>query len=269
MSSKQVVLITGASSGIGREAAQRFAKAGFRVFGASRRGVVDADVESVVMDVSDDRSVAEGVAGVVEKAGQIDVLVNNAGYTVTGAIEETSIEQAHALFETNFFGAVRVAAAVLPHMRARRQGRIVHVGSVVGFLPAPYMGFYAASKHAMEGWSVTLDHELRSRGVRVALVQPGFTRTAIDQSSARGSVAIDDYAEEGARVIGGMNAAIASAVGPEIVAETILRAATARSSRLRWRAGREAKLLRLLSSALPGAAFDSAMRKRFLLDPAR
>ena len=134
------------------------------------------------MDVRDDGSVARAVSEVVARAGRIDVLVNNAGSSIVGAVEETGTDQAQGLFDVNFFGAVRVTRAVLPTMRQQRRGRIVFVSSVAGFLPAPFMGFYAASKHALEGYSESLDHEVRTLGVRSILVEPGFMKTRIGRT---------------------------------------------------------------------------------------
>src|SRR5207248_9420552 len=130
--------------------------------------------------VRDPASIDAGVREVLEKAGRIDLLVNNAGGSVMGAIEETSLEQARDLFEVNFFGAARLTQAVLPAMRAQKSGRIVFISSVFGFLPAPFMGFYAASKHALEGLAESLDHEVRTLGIRAALVEPGFMRTSLE-----------------------------------------------------------------------------------------
>ena len=157
-------MVTGVSSGIGREIAQLLAERGARVFGTVRdpkSAKPIHGVEIVRMDVTDDASVSEAVQSIVQKAGPVQLLVNNAGYSLTGALEETSIDEARQQFETNFFGVLRVTNAVLPGMRQAGYGRIVNISSVVGFLPAPYMGIYAASKHAVEGYTETLDHEVQ------------------------------------------------------------------------------------------------------------
>lgn len=153
MGPPQVALVTGTSSGIGRATAVELARRGFRVFGTVRAGNGNPlpGVESVVLDVRDDASIERAVSEVLVSGGHIDVLVNNAGTSMRGAIEETDISQARELFDVNFFGAVRVTRAVLPAMRAQGAGRIVFVSSVLGFLPGPFVGFYAASKHALEG----------------------------------------------------------------------------------------------------------------------
>jgi len=158
MSSPTVVVITGVSSGIGRAAAEQFVRRGCRVFGSVRNpasALAIPGVELMQLDIRDEASIHQGIEQVIAKAGRIDVLVNNAGVTLLGATEETAIGEAQALFDTNVFGILRVTQAVLPQMRKQGSGRIVNVSSVLGFLPAPYMGLYSASKHAVEGLSET------------------------------------------------------------------------------------------------------------------
>ena len=173
MSKSKVVVVTGVSSGIGRATAEKFSQQGCQVFGTVRSIAKTQPlpgVQLVEMDVRDNDSVQRGIQSVIDSAKRIDVLVNNAGVAMVGAAEETSIDEVKWMFEANVFGALRTSQAVLPHMRAQRQGRIVNVSSVLGFLPAPYMGLYSAAKHAVEGMSETLDHEVRQFGVRVSLV---------------------------------------------------------------------------------------------------
>lgn len=175
-----VALVTGASSGIGYSTAQALRKAGYQVYGTSRRAAAKGP-DGVVMlscDVTDEASVAKSIEGVLAEAGRIDLLVNNAGVGLFGAAEESSLEQAQALFNVNVFGIVRVTNAVLPIMRSQGKGRIVNVSSVLGFIPAPFSALYASTKHAVEGYSQSLDHELRTLGIRVTLVEPAYTRTA-------------------------------------------------------------------------------------------
>src|SRR5436189_4884202 len=182
----KITLVTGVSSGIGRKIAQLLAERGARVFGTVRdpkSATPIHGVEIVQMDVTDDASVSAAVQSIEQKAGSVQILVNNAGYSLMGALEETSLAEARQQFETNFFGVLRVTNAVLPGMRQAGHGRIVNISSVLGFLPAPYMGIYAASKHAVEGYTETLDHEVRRFGVRAILVQPAYTKSKINGSS--------------------------------------------------------------------------------------
>jgi NAD(P)-dependent dehydrogenase (short-subunit alcohol dehydrogenase family) len=195
MTHPPVVLITGVSSGIGLATARQFVAHGSRVFGTVRnldKAEPSPGVELIEMDVRNDASVLAGVLNVMQRTGRIDVLVNNAGINMLGAVEETTPAEAAALFDTNVLGALRLSQAVLPHMRTRGQGRIINVSSVLGFLPAPYMGLYAASKHAIEGLSESLDHEVRQFGIRVTLVEPFYTKTSLDANSPQAATLIEN-----------------------------------------------------------------------------
>jgi NAD(P)-dependent dehydrogenase (short-subunit alcohol dehydrogenase family) len=264
----QVILVTGVSSGIGRVTAELLAARGYRVFGTVRTPSTHppAGVSLLHMDVRDDASVQAAVQAVLAQTGRIDALVNNAGTAVVGAIEETSPEQAHALFDTNFFGAARVTSAVLPTLRAQRSGRIVFVGSIVGLLPAPFMGYYAASKHALEGYAESLDHEVRSLGIRSILIEPGFTRTSLDQNGTAAAHAIDDYQAASERARAGVNASVKAGDDPELVAVAILEALRTPKPRLRYQVGKGASTLAKLRNFLPEAVFARSLRKRYGLD---
>src|SRR6266508_163875 len=158
---KRVALVTGASSGIGKAAALALVQAGFNVLGTSRNASRVAPQQGVTfldLDVTSDESVSTLVRGVIERFGQIDVLVNNAGTGAARAPEESSVAQDQRVFDINFFGLVRMTKAVLPHMRAAGTGRIINISSVLGLVPAPYMASYAATKHAIEGYSESVDH---------------------------------------------------------------------------------------------------------------
>src|ERR1700753_2663824 len=182
-----VALVVGVSSAIGATTASRLADNGFRVFGTSRHPDQLSPipgVETLALDVTDGAAVRSVVAQVLDRAGQIDAVVNNAGIAILGAAEESSLAQAQAVFDTNFFGIVRVTNEVLPHMRSRGTGRIVNISSVLGFLPAPYAALYSASKHAVEGYTESLDHEVREFGVRALLVEPAYTRTDFATNTA-------------------------------------------------------------------------------------
>jgi short-subunit dehydrogenase len=206
------------------------------------------------------------VAEVLSRASRIDALVNNAGISIVGAVEETETGQAQALFEVNFFGAVRVTRAVLPTMRAQRRGRVVFVGSVAGFLPAPFMGFYAASKHALEGYSETLDHEVRTLGIRSLLVEPGFMKTRIGDNATRAAGQIADYAQARARAEANLAAAVSVGEDPALVAKVIHQALTAARPRLRYQVGKGSRTLARLRSLMPATLFDRGLRKELHLD---
>lgn len=265
MSVNTVVLVTGVSSGIGRATAQKFAEQGCRVFGTVRnlsKAQPLANVELVEMDVSDAGSVQRGIQRVISEAGRIDVLVNNAGVAMVGAAEEVSISEAQWMFDTNVFGILRTSQAVLPHMRAQGSGRIVNVSSVLAFLPAPYMGLYSATKHAVEGMSETLDHEVRQFGVRVSLVEPGFTKSNLDSNAPEAGNTIPAYASDRKAVAGAVAKNVSTAPGPESVATTIVDAALG-AWRMRHTPKGQASLLAKLRRFMPAGPVDQSLRKSF------
>jgi NAD(P)-dependent dehydrogenase (short-subunit alcohol dehydrogenase family) len=260
----KVALVTGVSSGIGKATAARLAEIGFRTFGTVRtEAPPQANIELIRLDVRDDRSAEEGVATVLGRTGRIDVLVNSAGSALISAAEETTVEEARDLFETNFFGVMRMTQAVLTTMRSQRAGRIINISSVLGFLPAPFMSIYAATKHAVEGYSESLDHEVRSFGVRVIVVEPGFTRTGLGHHTRPAQRLLPAYGDDRQRVTARLNDNIDHGTDPAVVARIVGEAATAASPRVRYQAGREARLLRILRSIAPSSALDKGIRKEF------
>ena len=259
-----IALVTGASSGIGRAAAQALAEAGYTVVGTSRNAGSTTPikgVELVDLDVSSDESVNDVVAQVVERHGRIDVLVNNAGIGGAGAAEETSVDQAQRIFDTNVFGVIRTTRAVLPHMRAQGGGRIINVSSVLGFIPAPYMAVYAATKHAVEGYSESLDHEVRQYGVRVLLIQPGYTKTGFEANAMGPDSPLPVYADQRQVFDQLMATSMEAGDDPAIVAAAIVEAATDRKPRLRYRVGSLTKRIGTLRRIAPAGAFDKQIHK--------
>jgi len=266
-----VVLVTGVSSGIGLAVASAFAARGFEVFGTSRnpqRTQPIPGVELVQLDVTDDASVARAVWTVIQRAGRIDILINNAGIGVLGAAEESSITQAQQLFDTNFFGLVRLTREVLPHLRAQGSGRIINISSVLGFLPAPYAALYAASKHAVEGYSESLDHETRDFGVRVSVVEPAYTNTSFDTNAIDADSPIDSYATTREHVQQALTEAVHAGDDPAVVAQVVLKAATSRKPKLRYPAGPLARRLSLLRKFAPATLVDKGIRKESKLTTA-
>jgi NAD(P)-dependent dehydrogenase (short-subunit alcohol dehydrogenase family) len=265
----KVALVTGASSGIGAATAERLAKAGYKVFGTSRRGgqCGKRSFEMLPLDVTNDESVGAAVSEVVRRDGRIDLLVNNAGFGVAPAgAEESSLDQARSIFETNFFGLVRMTRAVVPHMRRQGNGRIINIGSVLGFLPMPYGALYAATKHAVEGYSESLDHELRTRGIRVSVIEPAYTKTPFDANFMQPDAKLDEYREAREGVNKRVNEVMASAEPPGVVADTVLKAADAARPKLRYAAGRLANRLRLLRRFAPAGMVDAGIRRDLRLD---
>jgi len=265
----KIALVTGASSGIGEATAERLAKAGYKVYGTSRRGAQASkqSFEMLSLDVTSDDSVEAAVAEVMRRDGRIDLLVNNAGFGVApGGAEESSIDQAKAIFETNFFGLIRMTRAVVPHMRRQGNGRIINIGSVLGFLPMPYGALYAATKHAVEGYSESLDHELRTRGIRVSVIEPAYTKTPFDANFMEPDAKLDAYREAREGMIKRVNEVMAAAEQPGVVADVVLRAATAARPKIRYTAGGVAGRLRFLRRFLPAGLMDAGIRRDLRLD---
>ncbi|MGP4084817.1 oxidoreductase [Streptomyces sp. KR55] len=261
---RPVALVTGASSGIGRETALALVAAGFDVVGTGRDTSRVAPLGGVTfldLDVASDASVTTAVQQVIVQFGRIDVLVNNAGIGAMGAAEETSIAQAQGVFDTNVFGVMRMVNEVLPHMRAQGRGRIINISSVLGFLPQPYMAAYAASKHAIEGYSESLDHEVRDLGVRALIVEPAYTRTGFETNSAKPDTPLQVYEKQRQTVDRVMAEATRDGDAPAIVAKAIVAAATDAKPKLRYTAGPMAGRASALRRVAPAWAFDKQIRK--------
>ena len=219
------------------------------------------------LDVTNDESVEAAVREVIRANGRIDVLVNNAGFSVApAAAGESSMEQTRSIFETNFFGLVRMTRAVLPQMRKQGSGRIINIGSVLGFLPAPYMALYCATKHAVEGYSESLDHELRTRGIRVSVVEPAYTKTQFEANTLEPDAQLEEYREIRAAMRKVMTAAVANGDAPSVVADVVLEAALAARPKLRYTAGPLAARLGFLRRFAPAGMVDSGVRKSLKLD---
>lgn len=265
----KIALVTGASSGIGQATAARLAKAGYKVYGSSRRGGGSNDgddasgrgFEMLTLDVTDDASVAAAVQYLIQREGRIDLLVNNAGFGVAPAgAEESSLAQAQAIFDTNFFGIVRMTRAALPQMRRQGSGRIINIGSVLGFLPMPYMALYSATKHAVAGYTESLDHELRGFGIRVSVVEPAYINTPFDANLLQPDAPLAVYREVREGVERRVKEVLVGADGPAVVAEMGLKAATAARPELRYSPGM-AKRMRLLRRFAPASVLDAGVRK--------
>jgi short-subunit dehydrogenase len=258
LSNSAVALVTGASSGIGLATARALRETGFRVFGTSRTGAMGQTDDITMLPNAVKRTVDE----VLNRAGSIEVLVNNAGVGLLGGAEESSVTQARSLFDVNVFGVMRMTNAVLPAMRRQRRGRIVNLSSILGLIPAPYLSLYASTKHAIEGYSESLDHELREFGIRVVLVEPGYTRTAFGANTTGPDwpLAFYDARREAAQAYAQKN--VEGGDSPETVAEMIVHAATEREPKARYTAGKLAGQARLLRRFVPESAFAKSLRKQ-------
>ena len=266
----KVALVTGASSGIGRAIAERLARDGLRVFGTSRKvpEAAAGGIDMLALDVCSDESVRTCIAALIERTGRIDVLVNNAGYLLSGAVEETTVEEAKEQVETNFFGTFRVVKAVLPTMRAQKSGHIVNISSLAGMVPLPFWGLYAASKFAVEGLTESLRYELRPFGIAVSLIEPGYIKTPL-YSAEQKTAAIADYQPWRRRFDKRMAEFDGKAPGPEVVAEAVSKAVSSAKPALRYRVTREATMFTFMRSWFPGSLFETGLRSGFHLDDQR
>jgi short-subunit dehydrogenase len=269
LSTPRVILITGASTGIGLAAAGLLASRGYTVFGTSRQPEQHPTNHFPLLrlDVREDESVKACVDEVLSHAGRIDVLVNNAGVSLSGALEEASIDEARALFETNFFGMMRMVNAVLPTMRAQRSGHIINMSSLAGIIGVPYIGLYSASKHALEGYSEALRFEVKRFGIRVSVVEPGDTRTAIADLTPAPAQHIADYDGVRETVNAIHSANVADGTAPEIIARTILRLIEKPRARLRYPVTKGTEtLLPLARRLLPYGLVEQNLRGYYRLD---
>src|SRR5437660_9281947 len=277
----QTVLITRATDGLGKAAALLLADRGYRVFAAGRsadkRAQLDAlakekylPLETMQMDVCDDASVQTAIASIYQKAGALDVLINDAGFVQVGAVEDLHLEDWRRQFETNFFGVIRVTQAVLPRMRERRKGRILMMSSVSGFVTPPTQGAYSASKHAIEALSNALRHELYPFGIHTILIQPGYIVTNIQNTAMDLAQPYQEkfksgpYARIYASYLGNASSARAkSGTTPEDCARIMLKAIEAPQPRARYGVTPLARFARLAKWLLTDRAADYMFRRRY------
>jgi|SRR5579871_583491 len=234
-----VVLVTGASSGIGQRCAALLARKGYRVYGASRSAVSEGSVVPLKMDVTVDQSVREACDSIFEREGHLDVLINSAGMGIAGALEDTSPQEAREQFDVNLFGVLRVCRATLPMMRQQRSGYIVNIGSIGGLVAIPYQGAYSASKFALEGMTECLRMEVKPFGIRVVLIEPGDHRTGFTKNRrmTQDSSQNPTYRVACTRAIQRMAADETMGSHPENVARLVHRVIQIPSPRLRYSAG--------------------------------
>ena len=258
----RVILITGASSGIGQACGRHLATRGWRVFGTQRAepsGNPVHGIEMISMNVDDDQSVAAGVARVVERTGRLDAVVNNAGYAAAGAIEDTSIAEAKAQFETNFFGVLRVCRAVLPVLRSQGGGYLVNISSLAGTFGMPYAGMYSASKHAVEGLSESLRFEVSRFDIKVVMIEPGDFNTGMTQRRrvTAESATNPAYQEAFARSLDKQNRDETTAPTPESIGRLLERILNDPRPKLRYPIGMPSQtMVGPLRRFLPQRAFE-------------
>lgn len=253
MNDQKVVVITGSSSGIGLESALILARNGYITYATMRSPEKDTSIKAAVqneglpikvvqLDVTDNISVKNAIDQIVSEAGRIDVLVNNAGYGLVGALEDLSIEEIKSQYETNLFGLIRVTHAVLPTMRKQRSGRIINISSGAGIFGYPGGSAYVSTKFAVEGLSESIAYELEAFGIKVVLVEPGFIRTNFGNAMVIAKKAQDSaspYSELMQKTMAGFTELAKNASDAELVAKIVLDAASNPNPHLRYLAGKD------------------------------
>jgi NAD(P)-dependent dehydrogenase (short-subunit alcohol dehydrogenase family) len=265
----QTVLITGATSGIGRATAALLAREGFRVFGTGRNTPTTSldGFTLLPLEVTSNESVVACMAEVKRQTdGQLDVLVNNVGTGILGAAEESSAEQVRQLFEINFFGAVRMTNAVLPMMRARQQGCIILLSSAGGVASVPFSGYYCATKHALEAYGEALRLELEPFHIRVATVAPGTVSTRAGDKAMQPDQPIAEYEPVRRKMSDKYVRAIRKGMPPERVAKTILRIIRSPKPKPRYTVGAQSAAVSAMKSWLPAQVFEAGVRSTMMGD---
>ena len=267
MKETKVILITGASSGFGFAIANKLASEGHTVFGTSRSPAKvkeKVNFELLQLDVTSDQSVRDCVRLLLSHSERIDVVINNAGFAVVGAIEETTLEQAKFQFETNFWGCVRVIKEVLPVLRRQRKGHIINIGSLAGLVGIPFEGFYTASKHALEGYSKSLRYEIEPFNIQVTVIEPGFFKTNIRHSSVSAAERISDYDSIRPKVLSALLASAENAPPPDSVAEVVSEIIQTKNPKFAYRVGKDARWLPVLNFFFP-KVYNSGAKRKFQL----
>jgi NAD(P)-dependent dehydrogenase (short-subunit alcohol dehydrogenase family) len=279
MQGEKVALVTGSSSGIGFETSLMLARAGFNTYASMRnleksKNITEIakkeklQLQVVQLDVNNDGSVKDAIVKIIKTDQRVDVLINNAGYGLFGSVEDTSIEEIKAQFETNFFGVVRVTQQVLPLMRRQNSGTIVNVSSVGGRIGLPALSAYHSTKFALEGLSESIAFELEPFGIRVVIIEPGVIRTNILNSSSSAKKALDPkspYFSLSQNLNDNFKSMMESesSSSPEEVAKVILQAVTSENPRLRYSVGDDAANLIHARENMPDKEFRKMIMKNF------
>ncbi|TNE51814.1 MAG: SDR family NAD(P)-dependent oxidoreductase [Deltaproteobacteria bacterium] len=271
----QVIMITGASSGMGKDFALALLKKGHMVYGLARRvekmqDIVQAGGKAIAMDITDEAQVQSAVEQVIREKGRVDVLINNAGYAVYGPVEEVPIDKARRQFEVNMFGLASITQKVLPHMRERGSGRIINISSMGGKVYTPMGAWYHATKHALEGWSDCLRVELMPFGIDVVIIEPGGIATEftdVFQANLQGDSENGPYASGLQSIIQSTKQMASQLSPPSVITKLILRAVHSKRPKTRYVAGAYAKPLIFMRKYLSDRMFDRILNSQFQKPP--
>lgn len=269
--SKKVIIVTGASSGLGKSAAEYLAKQGHKVYGTSRKpsNTFVANYTLLPLDVTKEDSTLQLIQQVLERENRLDVLINNAGVGLAGPIETTTVEEAKWQFEVNFFGLVRMCQAVLPVMRQQQSGKIINLSSIGGLMGLPYQGFYSASKFAVEGLSESLRLELRGTGVHVVLLEPGDFKTDFtdNRQLSRHAKTEKQYTQQFEKTLATLEYDEANGADPILVAWKIKRIINSRTPKARYMVGPfEQQLFAKIKAFLPTSLFEMILANHYKIN---
>lgn len=261
----KTVLVTGASSGIGKAISEVLATENYLVFGASRKAVWGEKVNGVFqlpMDVTDESSVQKALKFIIDQTGRLDIVINNAGLGMVGAVENTSAEEVREVFNTNVFGVLNVCRQALPYLREQGSGHIINVTSIAGLMGLPFRGIYSASKHAVEGFSESLSQEVKSFGIKVIVIEPGDFRTNINQNRLVASKNNSAYTDFETKVRTQINNEVENAPHPEMIGRVISRILKKENPRLRYKvATRFQRFSVLIRDIIPDRWFEALVMK--------
>lgn len=247
----KICVITGGSSGIGRSTARYMYENGYKVYELSRHGKDNNGIIHIDTDVTDENTVKNAIEHILSKDGKIDILINNAGFGISGAVEFTTIHDAKRQFDVNFFGTFNMCKAVLPVMRKQHFGRIVNIGSVAGAVAIPFQSFYSASKAAIRSFSLSLYNEVRDFGIGVLCIEPGDIKTGFTSSRVKTDIGDDQYGGKISRSVSKMEHDEQNGMMPDIAGKYIAKAAMGKSRKPIKSIGFSYKLICILAKILP------------------
>lgn len=271
---KEIVLITGASSGIGLEVALKLLNKGYTVYGAARRTELMKPIQEsggniIPLDFYDEKSISSTINTIIQKEGHIDVLINNAGFGLGGAIETVSMEDAKKQFEVNVFGLAKITQQVLPYMREQKKGRIINISSIAGLFSTPFMGWYHASKYSVEALSDALRLEVLPFNIKVSLIEPGFIKTDWGKIAADSILKSSEgtaYAEKGEKISSYYRKTYCQKkkiTPPSSVADIIIKSVTTKNPKTRYRVGKCSGFFTTISRLLPTKILDTYKIKEY------